>query len=52
MTEIENYHFATSNVIMDSAKGHQWMLKSISKKLWGTGYLLYSNEVLSHTIPK
>lgn len=32
--ELENHHFTTTRVIIDSGKNHQWVLKSLVKGCW------------------
>lgn len=33
MTELENYHFATIIVIIDSSKNYQWIVKVANESL-------------------
>lgn len=34
MIELENHHFTTTRVVIDSSKNHQWVLKSLVKGYW------------------
>lgn len=45
ITELESHHFATTIVISDLGKNHQWMLKLLGENLLGSIFYTVSSSL-------